>query len=560
MKKINLKILKEDSDKQPDQWLVGVQEIYLQRINITMKQVQANLKVDITGKFDAKTFKAISAFQEVHQERIIELGDSTPVDQIYGPLTHRAYLESIGNHEEAEKFNASMEQIDGIENIKYDPTSMESFDPSSILIVGDSTAVGLLSTMQEEYTGQKISRSFSYKNGGSTKPLPTYERHPVAIGGARTGLVLSELEDNIESIQKNLGHDKLEKDKKLMIISVGGNDSNWLELQINGKLNSNGSGPYDNSTKHTSDFTFNNIRSISQLGEKSGYKVRIVKMRSRSHISVIQHQHATEVNLKLRSLGFHLVNGDLPKKGLSDAVHATSSGSKTILSRSLAPKSLTMNILKKRRKLKFKRGTQMQRKSKPDLPKLKDDVSFLQKVKKYAENHNANPEDFIAIMYHETGTRELLPWVDNNGPTAGGCVGLIQFCPGRYAGQAVIGKTGSELKKMTRSEQWDYVEIYLDQSWLSWKKNPTMAEIYMAIFLPEFSRLPDDAVLASSDPTRVHPTVAKSKKPNWISQVWKQNPANRSKNDNSIITKKDMGKNIALKPYPKNLFSNLSDA
>ena len=119
--------------------------------------------------------------------------------------------------------------------------------------------------------------------------------------------------------------------------------------------------------------------------------------------------------------------------------------------------------------------------------------------------------------------------------------------------------TGSALKKMTRAEQWDYVEVYLDQSWLSWKKNPTITEIYMAVFLPEFSRLPGDAVLASSDRSRVHPVVARSKKSSWTYQVWKMNPANRSRNDSSVITKKDMGKNIAYKNYPKNLFSNLPD-
>jgi hypothetical protein len=191
------------------------------------------------------------------------------------------------------------------------------------------------------------------------------------------------------------------------------------------------------------------------------------------------------------------------------------------------------------------------------IPPLKDDIEFLQKVKRYAERHNADPEDFIAIMYHETGTRELSPSADNNGPRTGGCIGLIQFCPGPNAGQAVVGKTGTQLKKMTRVEQWDYVEKYLDQPSLSWKENPTLAEIYMAIFLPEFSRLSEDAVLASSDYSKVDQEVKNAKSKRWIFDVWKSNPANRNKEDDTIITKKDMAKNIENKPYPKNLFSIL---
>lgn len=60
-----------------------------------------------------------------------------------------------------------------------------------------------------------------------------------------------------------------------------------------------------------------------------------------------------------------------------------------------------------------------------------------------------------------------------------GCTGLIQFCPGPDAGQAVIGKSGAQLRKMSIKEQMPYVVKYLRS--VGVKRGMSGFDIYSAI-------------------------------------------------------------------------------
>jgi hypothetical protein len=60
-----------------------------------------------------------------------------------------------------------------------------------------------------------------------------------------------------------------------------------------------------------------------------------------------------------------------------------------------------------------------------------------------------------------------------------GCTGLIQFCPGPSAGQAVIGKSGAQLRKMSIKEQMPYVVKYLKS--VGVKRGMSGFDIYSAI-------------------------------------------------------------------------------
>jgi hypothetical protein len=60
-----------------------------------------------------------------------------------------------------------------------------------------------------------------------------------------------------------------------------------------------------------------------------------------------------------------------------------------------------------------------------------------------------------------------------------GCTGLIQFCPGPSAGQAVIGKSGDQLRKMSIKQQMPYVVKYLKSVGI--KRGMSGFDIYSAI-------------------------------------------------------------------------------
>ena len=163
----------------------------------------------------------------------------------------------------------------------------------------------------------------------------------------------------------------------------------------------------------------------------------------------------------------------------------------------------------------------------------KKDTQFLNKVKRWSRKNMVPLDNILSLMWHETGG-EMSPGTINKI----GCVGLIQFCPG--GGQQDVGKSGAELAAMTRSEQWDYVERYLDKN-SKWKKDPAnIASLYLSVFLPAFADLPNNAILATSTGTGVHPVVSRAKSKSWIQDVWAQNPANRTGTTGSI-TKSGLG-------------------
>ena len=169
----------------------------------------------------------------------------------------------------------------------------------------------------------------------------------------------------------------------------------------------------------------------------------------------------------------------------------------------------------------------------------KKDTEFLNKVKTWSDKNGVPMKNILAVMLHETAGS-----MDPAEKNEIGCVGLIQFCPGDKAGQALVGKTGDELAAMTRAEQWDYVEKFLEKN-NKWKSNPTsLSTLYLSIFLPAFAGLPNNAILATETGTGVHSGVKVSKK--FIKQVWKQNPANRDKTKKGDpITKAGIARNLA---------------
>lgn len=171
----------------------------------------------------------------------------------------------------------------------------------------------------------------------------------------------------------------------------------------------------------------------------------------------------------------------------------------------------------------------------------REDKEFLRKVKIYSKENGVNPKMFLAFMAHETaGT--FSPYMTNHI----GCVGLIQFCPGSRAGMATIGKSGSQLRQMTRSEQWDQVERFYDANKnYNWNKDGgDISMLYMITFSPRFSTLGPDDVIYSEDPTAAHPKVRNSTSDKLIKVRWKGNPANHDPRNKSVITKKGLEMNL----------------
>jgi len=141
-------------------------------------------------------------------------------------------------------------------------------------------------------------------------------------------------------------------------------------------------------------------------------------------------------------------------------------------------------------------------------------------------------------MAHETaGT--FSPFMENHI----GCVGLIQFCP--TTGMKTVKKTSSELKSMTRSEQWDMVETFYNKVRSRWaNKGDDFATLYMITFSPAFATLPNDAVIYAKNPSDAHPKVRRITSSTAITKRWEQNPANRDPRNPNVITKGAIGDKI----------------
>lgn len=107
--------------------------------------------------------------------------------------------------------------------------------------------------------------------------------------------------------------------------------------------------------------------------------------------------------------------------------------------------------------------------------KWDEDPEFVALVNAFAKEWNLNAAGLLALMASESGLRP-------NAENSGGCVGLIQFCPG--GGLDGTGKTAAELKAMTRSQQWSYVTNYWIKSGL--EKGMTAGDLYGLTHVPSF--------------------------------------------------------------------------
>lgn len=110
---------------------------------------------------------------------------------------------------------------------------------------------------------------------------------------------------------------------------------------------------------------------------------------------------------------------------------------------------------------------------------------FAEKVVKYADLLNTNPDWLMLLMYFES---RLNPAAQNSTSKA---TGLIQFMPptARY-----LGTSTDELKQMKGSDQLDYVYRYFKP----YKgKLGTLTDVYLTIFYPYAVGKPGTYVLGS---------------------------------------------------------------
>ena len=77
-----------------------------------------------------------------------------------------------------------------------------------------------------------------------------------------------------------------------------------------------------------------------------------------------------------------------------------------------------------------------------------------EEVEKTAIELGIPAPDLLGVILAESGG-------DPSKTNQFGCTGLIQFCPGPSSGQAVVGKTGDQLRRMSIKEQMKYVIKYL---------------------------------------------------------------------------------------------------
>jgi hypothetical protein len=101
------------------------------------------------------------------------------------------------------------------------------------------------------------------------------------------------------------------------------------------------------------------------------------------------------------------------------------------------------------------------------------DPEFMKKVISVADKWDIEPADLLAVMYRES---RLDPAIKNPDSTASG---LIQFTEDTAKS---LGTTTAELRKMSRTQQMDYVDKYFE----FWKlpKGADRGTIYSYIYLP----------------------------------------------------------------------------
>ena len=117
---------------------------------------------------------------------------------------------------------------------------------------------------------------------------------------------------------------------------------------------------------------------------------------------------------------------------------------------------------------------------------------FKKKLKEISNAINIDENSIIKLMKHESG---LNPEIKNDG----GCVGLIQFCPGGGMPKTINGKsyTLDELR-YNLEVQMDAIKEFWSQGYNNGKiKKP--ADLYLYNFLPIAAGKSDDFVLQSKD-------------------------------------------------------------
>ena len=107
----------------------------------------------------------------------------------------------------------------------------------------------------------------------------------------------------------------------------------------------------------------------------------------------------------------------------------------------------------------------------------KNDTEFLNNVNKYAKEKGIKASDLLSVMAAESG---IDPKAVNK---KSGATGLIQFMPDTAK---ELGTSTEELRKMSRSQQFEYVKKHLDQAGL--KSGSSGGEIYAKVFLPGRSK------------------------------------------------------------------------
>ena len=106
------------------------------------------------------------------------------------------------------------------------------------------------------------------------------------------------------------------------------------------------------------------------------------------------------------------------------------------------------------------------------------DPEFMSKVNAYAQEKNIKASDLLSVMAAESG---LDPSKVNPN---GGATGLIQFMPKTAVS---LGTTTEALRKMSRSEQFEYVKKYFESVGL--QKGSTIGDIYAKVYLPARSNM-----------------------------------------------------------------------
>lgn len=119
------------------------------------------------------------------------------------------------------------------------------------------------------------------------------------------------------------------------------------------------------------------------------------------------------------------------------------------------------------------------------------DESFMSGVGDLAEKLNVPTEDLLAVMDFETGGT-FDPAQKNM--AGSGAVGLIQFMPSTAEG---LGTSTEELAAMTRTEQLEYVEKFLEENYTGRMdgKEGNVSDLYMSVLFPAAVGKPDDFVL-----------------------------------------------------------------